>query len=559
MTHPVDNIWISRLAEVEIPSVDAALVLAGLRVAVKDNIDVVGFPTTAGCPSFAYEPAASATAVVRLTDVGAVVVGKTNLDQFATGLVGTRSPYGAVRNPFDERYISGGSSSGSAVAVALGLVDIALGTDTAGSGRIPAAFNAIVGLKPTPGLVSTTGVLPACRSLDGVSVFARTVTEAWVAFTHMAGHDPSDPYSVTATLAAAQEPGSLRVGMPSAEALAPFLDPSTCVVFDAAISRLQTLGVSVVPIDLTPFFAAGDLLYGGGLVAERYAAVGSFIEANRGDPNLDPTVAEIILRARDIPAFKLAADLDRLRALQRVVADTWSTFDVFVVPTAPFIPTVDEVQADPIGVNSGLGRFATFANPLGLAALAAPAGLFANGMPFGITLYGPALSDATLARLGAAFLNEESSQAGLTMPSAAAAGIRLAVVGAHLRGQPLNSQLTDRKARFITATTTSADYLLYSLNTDPPEPGLVRTDAASGRAIEVEVWELTDAAFGSFVAAIPRPLAIGKIELADGSVIPGFVCTPDALQDAHDITPHGGWRAYRASLAHSAGKVDGTL
>jgi allophanate hydrolase len=552
--NPTDNIWISRLADVDLPSVEVALALAGLRVAVKDNIDVGGFPTTAGCPTFAYRPAVSATAVARLTDAGAVVVGKTNLDQFATGLVGTRSPYGAVRNPIDDRYISGGSSSGSAVAVALGLVDIALGTDTAGSGRIPAAFNGIVGLKPTPGLVSTTGVVPACRSLDCVSVFARTVDAAWNAFTHMVGFDPADPYSVSTSVGAAREPGSLRIGVPSAEALAPYLDPSTLATFGDAVARLQGLAAEVLPIDLTPFFAAGDLLYGGGLVAERYAAVGSFIEVHRYlDPEVDATVAEIITRARDIPAWKLAADQDRLRALQRQASSVWSNVDVFVVPTAPFIPTLDEVHADPIGVNSSLGRFATFANPLGLAALAVPAGLFANGLPFGITLYGPGFSDATLARLGAAFLNEQSSRIGLTMSLSAAPVIRLAVVGAHLRGQPLNSQLTDRNARFVMTTTTSADYLLYALNTDPPKPGLVRTDTARGRVIEVEVWELAEAAFGTFVAAIPAPLAIGKLELADGSVIPGFVCTPDALADAHDITSHGGWRAYRASLAVTTG------
>jgi allophanate hydrolase len=550
--YPAHNIWISRLAEVDVPTVDPALPLAGLRVAVKDNIDVAGFPTTCACPSFSYEPASSATAVARLINAGAVVIGKTNMDQFATGLVGTRSPHGAVRNPFDDRYISGGSSSGSAVAVALGLVDVALGTDTAGSGRIPAAFNGIVGLKPTPGLISTSGVVPACRSLDCVSVFARTVTEAWRAFTHVAGHDPTDPYSVTASMTAAKEPAAVRIGVPSPEALAPFLDHATLATFSDAINRLRDIGAHLVPVDLTPFLAAGDLLYGGGLVAERFAAVGSFIEANRYDADIDQTVAEIIMQARDIPAWKLAADLDSLRGLQRKVAEVWSTMDVFVVPTAPFIPTIEEVQADPIGVNSRLGRFATFANPLALAALAVPAGTFANGLPFGVTLYGPGFSDATLARLGAAFLGEESAEVGLALPPVAASGIALAVVGAHLRGQPLHSQLTDRNARFVSATATSAHYLLYALNTDPPKPGLVRTDTG-GSAIEIEVWELSEAAFGTFVAAIPPPLAIGKLELADGSVIPGFVCTPDALQDAPDITSHGGWRAYRASLSSTTG------
>jgi allophanate hydrolase len=522
--------------------------LAGRRLAVKDNIDVVGFPTTAGCPGYAYAPTESAPVVSRLVAAGATVVGKTNLDQFATGLVGTRSPYGVVPNSCNPAYVSGGSSSGSAVAVALGMADLALGTDTAGSGRIPAAFNGIIGLKPTPGLVSTTGVVPACRSLDCVSVFARTVTEAWDALCVMAGYDPRDPYSVPSPMHPAQDPAKLRVGFPGTDWLNPFVDAATAEAFSAATMRVASLVEAVISVDLAAFFEAGDLLYGGALVAERFAAVGAFVKQHRDDPDaqLDPVVADIIMRSEDVPAWRFAADVDKLAQLRRAVDGAWQHFDVLVVPTAPFIPTIAEVEADPVVVNSKLGRFGTFCNPLGLAALAIPAGPLANGLPFGITLYGPAFSDPTLARLGAAILGELAGP-GLTLPPAAAgASLPIAVVGAHLTGQPLHGQLRERNARLIATTTTAPAYQFFALQTSPPKPGLVRTDSSVGRAIEVEVWELEPSLFATFVAAIPPPLAIGKLELADGSMVPGFVCTPDALDGAVDITEYGGWRAYLA-------------
>jgi allophanate hydrolase len=522
--------------------------LMGRRLAVKDNVDVFGFLTTAGCPGYAYAPADSAPVVTRLVAAGSTVVGKTNLDQFATGLVGTRSPYGVVPNSRNPDYVSGGSSSGSAVAVALGLADLALGTDTAGSGRIPAAFNGIIGLKPTPGLVSTRGVVPACRSLDCVSVFARTVAEAWDALLVMAGYDEQDPYSTSSPMHPARDPAGLRVGIPRTDWLDPYVDDGTANAFRDAVSLVATVVGPLVPTDLFAFFEAGDLLYRGALVAERFAAVGAFVSRYRHDPEakVDPVVADIIMRAEDIPAWRLSADLDELAGVRREVADVWQHLDVLIVPTAPFIPTIAEVQADPVGVNSKLGRFSTFCNPLGLAALAIPVGTLSNGMPFGITLYGPAFTDATLARLGAAITGEPIGP-GLTLPPPAAeSGLSIAVVGAHLTGQPLNGQLRERSARLVATTTTAPTYQLFALQTSPPKPGLVRSTSTDARAIEVEVWELAPAAFATFVAAIPPPLAIGKLELADGSLVPGFVCTPDALDGAVEITGYGGWRSYIA-------------
>ena len=518
-------------------TLDPSLPLAGRTFAVKDNIDVTGMPTTAGCPAFAYEPGESAPVVDRLVAAGAILVGKTNLDQFATGLVGTRSPYGIVANSIDPRYVAGGSSSGSAVAVALGLVDFALGTDTAGSGRVPAAFNGIVGLKPTPGLLSTRGVVPACRSLDCVSIFARTVGDAWNVLVASAGFDKGDPYSSAASWAPAAPPGSLRLAVPSVAQLG--LTPELADAFARAVDRLSGLVASTIDVDLEPYFAAGNLLYGGGLVAERYASVGAFVDAHPSE--VDPVVGRIISTAGLMRADRMAADLDRLRSLRRTVDLLWNEFDALVLPTAPFHPRVAEVLAEPVDVNSRLGRFTTFCNPLSLAALAVPAGLLPTGLPFGVTLYGPPLSDATLARLGAAMGGELAPD----MP-AASGRIRLAVVGAHLTGEPLNGQLRERNATLVAQTSTAAAYQLFALDTVPPKPGLVRV-RSEGRSIDVEVWELGVAEFGDFVAQVPMPLGIGQVELVDGATVAGFICTPDGLRNALDITHHGGWKAYLAS------------
>ncbi|AXG76993.1 allophanate hydrolase [Streptomyces paludis] len=501
------------------------LPLAGRLVAVKGNIDVAGLPTTAGCPSYAYEPERDAPAVARLRAAGALVLGSTNLDQFATGLVGTRSPYGAVRGSRDPGRISGGSSSGSAVAVALGIVDLALGTDTAGSGRVPAAFNGIVGLKPSRGLVPTEGVVPACASLDCVSVFARTLPEASEALALISAA-PGRP-------APHRTPGPWRVAVPALAQLGE-LDEGWAEAYEAAAARLAAAGARLVEIDLTPFSEAAPMLYEGAFVAERYTAVGAFVDqhtdAGGEGAGLDPTVAGIIRRARDIPAHRLYTDLARLDALRAAATAALGDADALLLPTAPGHPTLAEVAADPLGANARLGRFTNSTNLFDLAAVAVP-GEEVRGLPFGVMLIGPAGTDDRLAALAAL----------LTPP------VRLAVVGAHLTGQPLNGQLLALGARPVRTTKTAPVYRLYALDTVPPKPGLVHVDpsgTAEGAAVEAEIWELPPQGLGALTAALPRPMAIGRVELADGTAVAGFLCEPSALTDAKDITEYGGWRAY---------------
>ncbi|WP_247196211.1 allophanate hydrolase [Streptomyces sp. GESEQ-35] len=494
------------------------LPLAGRLFAAKGNIDVAGLPTTAGCPSYAYRPEADAPVVARLRAAGALVLGTTNLDQFATGLVGTRSPYGAVRNAHDPSRISGGSSSGSATAVALGIVDFALGTDTAGSGRVPAAFNGIVGLKPTRGLVPTEGVVPACASLDCVTVFARTLPEAEQAMSYLTALDQQLPQ---------RAPGPWRIAVASPEQLGE-LDPGWADAYEAAVRQVTEAGAEVRTLDLTPFTEAAAMLYEGAFVAERYTAVGSFVDKllSEGGAGLDPTVAGIITRARDIPAHQLYADQERLATLRAHAETELADADALLLPTTPGHPTLAEVAADPLGANARLGRFTNSTNLFGLAAVAVPAGEV-NGLPFGVMLVGGAFTDERLTRI-----------AGLLQPET-----RLAVVGAHLSGQPLNPQLLALGARLDRTTTTAPVYGLYALATTPPKPGLVRV-GEGGAAVEAEVWRLPAEGLGRLLAALPRPMTLGSVELADGSRVPGFLCEPAALADAADITSYGGWRAY---------------
>lgn len=499
------------------------LPLAGTVLAVKGNIDVAGLPTTAGCPSYAYRPERDAPAVARLRAAGAVVLGTTNLDQFATGLVGTRSPYGAVHSAHDPQRVAGGSSSGSAVAVALGIVDLALGTDTAGSGRVPAAFNGIVGLKPTRGAVSTEGVVPACRSLDCVSLFARTVDAAERAFALLAEAD-----GVRA--APQRRPGPWRIAVPDTAQLGE-VDDGWAAAFQAAAERLTAAGAEPVAVDLEPFSAAATMLYGGAFVAERYAAVGGFVDKNIGSADLDPTVAGIISAARDIPAHRLFSDLAELERLRDRAREALGDADALLLPTAPGHPTLAQVAADPVGANTRLGRFTNSTNLLDLCALAVPSGTV-GGSPFGVMLVGPPATEHRLAAVARL----------LTTPP----GARLAVVGAHLSGQPLNGALTALGARRITTTTTSPDYRMHLLDTAPPKPGLVRV-TAGGAAVEAEVWELPVQSLGALLADLPEPMALGRVRLADGSSVPGFLCEPAALAGAPDITAHGGWRAYLAA------------
>lgn len=507
--------------------------LAGLVVAVKDNIDVAGLPTTAAAPTYEYWPDRDATVVARLRALGAVVVGKTNLDQFATGLVGTRSPYGPVRNAWDEQRISGGSSSGSAVAVALGMVDVALGTDTAGSGRVPAALNGVVGVKPTRGLLPTTGVVPACRSLDCVSVFARDLRLARRVAELAAGPDGLD------ALARADAPlprpaGRRRLAVPRADQLDD-LAPGWREAFSAAVDRFAASGLEVVEVDVEPLLEAAALLYGGAYVAERYAAVGAHLEAHRdaigGD--LDPTVARIVLAGALPSASELFADRERLDRLTARARDALAGTVALLTPTTVGHPTLAEVAADPVGVNSALGRFTNFANLLDMAALAVPAG-HVDGLPFGVMLTGPAFSDAVLAELAA---------------DAANVDVELFVVGAHLTGQPLNRDLVAAGGTWVRDARTAPVYRLSALATTPPKPGLLRVaddGSEPGVSVPGEVWRLPAAGYGAFVAGLRSPMTIGTVLLEDGREVSGFLVEAFALRGARDIGAVGGWRAYLA-------------
>jgi allophanate hydrolase len=514
----------------EAAGTDPQLPLAGLVAAVKDNIDVAGLPTTAGAPSYAYLPDADAPAVARLRAAGALVLGKTNLDQFATGLVGTRSPYGAVRNAWDPARISGGSSSGSAVAVALGIADMALGTDTAGSGRVPAALNGIVGVKPTKGLVPVTGVVPACYTLDCVTVFARDLRLARSAAEIVEGPDPADPLSRTGTQLP-PPPARPRVAVPTRENLHDLAD-GWGEAFEAAVARLASTGAEIVETDISPLLEAAQLLYGGAFVAERYAAVGEHLEKHRDliGTDLDPTVAAIVLAGRARTAADWASDTARLAALGAAARAALDGCAALLTPTTTWHPTLQEVAADPVGANARLGRFTNFANLLDYASLAVPAG-FVDGLPFGVMFTGPAFSDRALAALAERFANP---------------CIDLFVVGAHLTGQPLNAQLVAAGGTLVGPARTADTYRLHALATDPPKPGLVRV-AGGGPCIEGEIWRLPASGFGALTAAVPAPMTIGTVELADGRQISGFLVEPYAVEGAPDITRFGGWRAYLAS------------
>lgn len=561
---PERKVWITRLTREQVMGYVEKLKdaspethpLYGIPFAIKDNIDLAGVPTTAACPDYEYMPEESAHVVAKLIEAGAIPVGKTNLDQFATGLVGVRSPYGACENSFNPEFISGGSSSGSAVSVATGLVSFSLGTDTAGSGRVPAAFNNLVGLKPTKGLLSTRGVVPACRSLDVVSIFALNSLDAESVFKVAADYDPADAYArpMQTPMLAYGIPGEgFRFGVPHADQLEFFGDEEARELYHASVARLELLGGEATEIDFAPFLEAARLLYEGPWVAERYVAIEDLITSK---PEALLEVTRNIISGGGEPTaaagFKAQYRLAELRRLSEAV---WREVGFIVTPTAGTIYRIDEVEADPIQLNSNLGYYTNFMNLLDLSALAIPAGFRDDGLPNGVTLFAPAFYDRELLGVGSQLHRQLGGNMGATripLPEATPApGSRtgylpVAVCGAHMEGLPLNYQLTERGGRLLQRTTTSTNYRLFLLPGGPPQrPGLVHD--RDGAAIEVEVWELPAVNMGDFLNQIPAPLGVGRVQLADGTNVPGFLCEGYAVEQAQELTSYGSWRKFLSS------------
>jgi allophanate hydrolase len=551
------------IAEAEALSGEDALSLPlyGVPVAVKDNIDVAGLPTTAACPAFSYLPPVDSTAVARLRAAGAIVIGKTNLDQFATGLVGVRSPHGIPKNPVRADLVPGGSSSGSAVAVSAGLVPLALGTDTAGSGRVPAMLNNIVGLKPSLGLISTAGVVPACRTLDCISIFSLTVDDAMAALTALAGADAADPFSRKLPVAPISSfPSQLRLGIPRSGQLIFFGDKVSEQAYGEALRRWTALGATLVEFDLEPFYETARLLYEGPWVAERFLVIRDLLASS--PDAIHPVTREITAAGARLSAADTFAALYRLQGLRRASERVFADIDALVLPTAPTSYTTAQVLANPIELNSRLGTYTNFVNLLDLCGLALPAAMRADGIPFGITLLAPSGHDAQLASIGRSF----HADTGLTMgskglPQPPLATLReeardeipIAVVGAHLSGMALNGELKALGARLVKAASTAPDYRLFALKgTVPPKPGMLRVEAGAGASIAIEVWTLSPAAFGKFVAGIPSPLGIGTIRLSDGSGVQGFLVEAEAIKGARDISKFGGWRAFMKEVTVTA-------
>jgi allophanate hydrolase len=563
-----ENVFISVLPREEVDkSVDDAFrehpagALTGMIVAVKDNIDVFGLSTTAACPGFSYEPEQDAECVAKLRRAGAVVIGKTNLDQFATGLVGTRSPYGVVHDATVPERISGGSSSGSAVAVALGIVDAALGTDTAGSGRVPAGLQGIVGVKPTLGAVSTVGVVPACESYDSVSVFARDLGVADTVMRALAasGHRP---WPKDVHLGAPETP---VIGVP---AELPGLSASWKEAFSASIETLKAAGCEVKTVDLTPALDAARMLYDSALVAERAEAVGSFVAAAGDDDGLDPVVEGIVNGASAWGAVDVLRSQRIVAEKQKAALQEWEGVDAVVVPTAPFHPTIAAVQDAPVEVNSAMGTYTNFCNLFDLCALAVPAGVVGDsGRPedgetsrlpanFGVTVLGRAFDDGVVSQIAAmidAGANAVSRNRGTWVTNCVdeSGAVPLAVFGAHLSGQPLNFQLRDRGAVFRGEVETTGNYRLYALNTTPPKPGLSGPTESGGRIVGEE-WLISPVELAGFLSSLPAPMTLGAVTLSDGRTVTGFSCQPSAVESAEEITECGGWRAAQPRIpSHS--------
>jgi allophanate hydrolase len=523
----------------------ASLPLYGVPFAIKDNIDLAGVPTTAACPGYAYTPERSATVVEQLIALGAIPTGKTNLDQFATGLNGQRSPYGGCPNSVLPEYPSGGSSSGSALTVALGLASFALGTDTAGSGRVPAALNDLIGCKPSHGLISAAGIVPACQSLDCVALFTHDASEAGTLLSLLAVDDERDPYSRRNpswnSAAAYRRPASFRFGVPRANQLEWLGCNEAPLLFEAACKRLEAAGGSAIEIDFAPFLAAARLLYEGPWTAERYSAFGDAIDRNVA--GVLPVIRDIVGPAREMTATSLFSAQHRLRELKAICDRSLAELDCVLMPTFARAPTIAELSAEPIRRNSELGLYTNFVNLLDYAAVAAPAGHLRNGLPWGVTVFGRAFTDQSLLAI-ASLLQERAATSTTTMSDR----IPVVVCGAHLDGLPLNHQLRSRGARLLEKTYSAPSYRLYALAGGPPQrPGMVRDE--HGRSIEVEVWSVPSAELGSFVAGIPAPLGLGKVELVDGRWETGFICEPSGIVGATDISAYGGWRPWLRAQA----------
>lgn len=517
---------------------DPSRPLWGVPFAVKDNIDVAGMPTTAGCPAWTYLPQRDAFAVARLRAAGAIPIGKTNLDQFATGLVGTRTPWPVPRNALDPKIVPGGSSSGSAVAVGHGVVPFALGTDTAGSGRVPAALNGIVGLKPSLGMISASGVVPACRTLDTISIFARNVPDAYTVLQAVAGYDAADPYGrQIAAPALRPAPPVIRVGVPDATSREFFGDALQAAAFARDLDRLRDRGARIVEMDFTPFFDVANMLYEGAWVAERHSVIEELL-ATQPDA-VHPVTRAIIGKAEGLSATDAFRGIYRLAALRRVCDPLVAAVDMLAVPSIPTFYTCEDLAADPVTPNSNLGTYTNFVNLLDLCALAIPTSARADGRPGSLTLIGPAGQDAALAAVAMALDGLTITASGLPDDQ-----IAIAVCGAHMSGLPLNHQLTVLGGRFLKATSTAPRYSFYALAGGPPaRPGLVRRETGGG-SIALELWSLPKAALGHLMCQIPAPLGLGSIELEDGSRATGFLCEAAGTLGAKEITSTGGWRQF---------------
>ncbi|WP_299649864.1 allophanate hydrolase [uncultured Tateyamaria sp.] len=529
--------------------------LWGIPFAVKDNIDVAGIETTAGCPAYAYMPDRDAFVIAQLRAAGALMIGKTNLDQFATGLVGVRTPYGAPLNAVDPEIVPGGSSGGSGVIVGHGIVSFALGTDTAGSGRVPAALNNIVGLKPTLGALSASGVVPACRTLDTVSIFALTVDDAYAAFAVARGFDASDPYSKELPHQDMTDPtGPLRVGVPNAASIKFFGDEVQGAAFERDVATLAARGAVIEHVDFEPLHAIARMLYEGAWVAERYTVIEDLLAQAPGA--VHPVTRQIITHAETMSAADAFRGFYRLAELKRAAAPMLDRLDMLCVPTVPTFYSVADLLADPVTPNSNNGTYTNFVNLLDMCGIAVPTAPRGDGRPGSVTLLAAAGEDALVAAVARGFEKDCARMMGATrhpvanpapLPAADPGTIALAVCGAHMTGLPLNWQLTDLNARFVRTATTSADYRFYALADGPPaRPGLVRDKGPNAGSIALEIWDVPTSAFGTFMAGIPAPLGIGTIHLSDGSTVKGFLCEHAGLEGATDITELGDWRRFLA-------------